>query len=58
MRLPRLYPIADAETLVRHGLPLIAFVQQIVAGGAEIVQRKIIQKYGIDAGCQHRLNLI
>ena len=38
MRLPRLYPIADAETLRRHGLPLSVFVQQLVAGGAEILQ--------------------
>ena len=38
MRLPRLYPIADIGTLAKHGLALESFAQQIVAGGAEIVQ--------------------
>lgn len=38
MKLPRLYPIADIETLARRGLPLPEFVRQVVAGGAEILQ--------------------
>ena len=38
VKLPRLYPIADAATLARHGVDLRTFTQQVVAGGAEIVQ--------------------
>ena len=38
MKLPRLYPIADIETLARRGVSLPAFVRQVVAGGAEILQ--------------------
>lgn len=38
MRLPRLYPIADIETLARRGLELRSFIRSLVEGGAEIVQ--------------------
>ena len=38
MKLPRLYPIADVATLANRGLELEAFVRELVAGGAEIVQ--------------------
>ena len=38
MKLPRLYPIADVATLARRGLALELFLNQILAGGAEIVQ--------------------
>lgn len=38
MRLPPLYPIVDVETLVRRGISLADFVQQVLAGGAEILQ--------------------
>lgn len=38
MELPRLYPIADIETLARQGITLEDFVTQVVAGGAEILQ--------------------
>ena len=36
--LPRLYPIADIETLERRGPPLAAFARAVVAGGAQILQ--------------------
>ena len=36
--LPRLYPIADISTLERHGVPLEDFAQQVMGGGAEILQ--------------------
>ncbi len=38
MRLPRVYPILDLDTLRRHGLHVKSFVQQLVEGGAEILQ--------------------
>lgn len=38
MKLPRLYAIADIGTLARHVVSLQTFTQQLVAGGAEIVQ--------------------
>ena len=38
LRLPPLYPIVDVETLARRGLSLQSFVQELVAGGAEILQ--------------------
>ncbi|MGI4828479.1 MAG: thiamine phosphate synthase [Janthinobacterium lividum] len=38
MKLPRLYPIADIDTLSRQGLGLRQFVQQVLAGGAEVLQ--------------------
>ena len=37
-RLPPLYAIADIETLARQGLALGAFVDQVLAAGAEILQ--------------------
>lgn len=36
--LPKLYPIADLETLVRQGMSLDDFVRQVSGGGAEILQ--------------------
>ena len=38
MKLPRLYPIADVETLARKGLELRTFVREVLAGGAKILQ--------------------
>ena len=38
LRLPPLYPIADIQTLKRRGVSLQVFVQQVLAGGAEILQ--------------------
>lgn len=36
--LPPLYVIADIDTLARQGMTLTAFLQEVVAAGAEIVQ--------------------
>lgn len=36
--LPALYPIADVDTLDRRGTSLREFVEQVIAGGAEILQ--------------------
>lgn len=38
MRLPRVYPIVDVDTLARRGLDLGTFTQQLVDGGAEVLQ--------------------
>ena len=38
LRLPRLYPIADLETIERCGWTLDVFVRGLAAGGAQIVQ--------------------
>ncbi len=38
MRLPRLYPIADIETLKGRDMSLTTFAQQVIGGGAEILQ--------------------
>ncbi len=37
-KLPRLYAIADADTLARHGTGLRAFAEGLRAGGVELVQ--------------------
>ena len=38
MKIPRLYPIADTATLAAQGVSLQDFAQQVVVGGAEILQ--------------------
>ncbi len=38
MRLPRLYPIVDVESLQRRGVALDGFVRGLLNGGAEILQ--------------------
>ena len=38
MSLPRLYVIADAETLLRHNMPLRDFAQQLARAGVTLVQ--------------------
>lgn len=38
MRLPRLYPIVDVESLERHGMALDRFVRELLEGGVQILQ--------------------
>jgi thiamine-phosphate pyrophosphorylase len=38
MRLPRFYPILDVATVSRHGLDVVSVAEQVLNGGARILQ--------------------
>lgn len=62
MRLPRLYPILDADLLARRNTPLTAAAEALLEGGARILQLRVKQHFSreifaqaqtIAAACRH-----